>query len=300
MRARISNPGQVHPLRWQASSSTGLLQPLDNAYDGWHANQMKIKGKTAGDDLNFYSLLGVLQSGMWLQSDFENYLGQFKLSHGRFTILLYLTDSGMHGLIGNDLAALLGVAKSTIAKMVQKLIDEEYITSTSERSDRRIKKYSLTRKAQVLLQKIIPGYLLRLRVMNANLTEAEKKTLIDILSKINFLAPKRILIHMNGKNISDKAYEIKTLCRKGSPEDIDHVMSYLDATADLPTTKIIDFYLGTVNSLEGIKRIEYYLFKGTQMQRNYCTLFFARRNEWRIVKNAYEMGLIDYIQAYAR
>ncbi len=261
---------------------------------------MEIKGKSAADEINFYSMLGVLQSGMWLQSDIENYLGKYHLSHGRFSILLSLTDSEHNGLIGNELATRLGVAKPTIARLIQKLIEEEYITFTSEPSDLRIKKYSLTKRANDLLQKIIPGYLLRLRVMSANLTDADKKKLIDVLSKINFLDPRKTIVRMSEKSMGQKADEIKALCKEGTSEAIDQVMSLLDETADLPTTKIIDFHLGTVSSTKGVQRIEHYLFKGTQMQRNYCTLFFARRNEWQIVKNAYEKGLIDHIQAYAR
>ena len=261
---------------------------------------MKFKGKAAGDDLNFYAMLGVLQSGMWLQSDIESYLGSYGLSQGRFSILLSLTNPEHNGLIGNELATQLGVAKPTIARMIQKLLDEDYLTFSSEPRDLRAKKYSLTRKAKDLLHRIIPGYLLRLRVMSAGLTDTDKQDLISLLSRINFLDPRKMIIRTNEKSISEKADEIKKLCKGGSPEDIDTVMSFLDETANIPITKIIDFHLGTVGSTEGIRRIEYYLFHGTQMQRNYCTLFFARRGDWRLVKSAYERGLIDYIQAYAR
>lgn len=261
---------------------------------------MKIRGKAAGDDLNFYAMLGVLQSGMWLQSDIESYLGSCGLSHGRFSILLSLTDTERDGLIGNELAVQLGVAKPTIARMIQKLIDDDYLTFASEQRDLRTKRYSLTKKAKDLLQRIIPGYLLRLRVMSAGLTDTDKKELIGILSRINFLDPRKMIIRTNEDSVGETAEEIRKLCDGGSPEDIDRVMAFLDETATLPVTKIIDFHLGTVGSIEGVRRIEYYLFHGTQMQRNYCTLFFARRNDWRLVKSAYERGLIDSIQAYAR
>ncbi len=46
--------------------------------------------------------------------------------------------------------------------------------------------------------------------------------------------------------------------------------------------------------------VPYYLFTGIQMQRNYCTLYFAQINEWRIPIKAYEMSVIDYMKAYAR
>jgi hypothetical protein len=51
---------------------------------------------------------------------------------------------------------------------------------------------------------------------------------------------------------------------------------------------------------EGTARIEHYLFHGTQMQRNYCTLFFVRKDEWKVVKKAYAMGLIDRAQAFSK
>ena len=93
--------------------------------------------------------------------------------------------------------------------------------------------------------------------------------------------------------------EIENYCKTGQAAGIDTVMRILHS-GDLPTTRAVDFYLGSVNSQEGIERIEYFLFNGSQIQRNYCTLFFARRNDWKLVNEAYSRGLIDHIQAYSR
>lgn len=93
---------------------------------------------------------------------------------------------------------------------------------------------------------------------------------------------------------------IKQLCSKGEADAIDEVLSLLDSGADLPTTKAIDLYLGLVTKTHGIKRIEHYLFNGTPIQRNYCTLFFARRGDWDNVNEAYRRGLVDAMQAYSR
>jgi DNA-binding MarR family transcriptional regulator len=255
---------------------------------------------TAGDDLTFYSLLAVLQSGMWLLSDIENYLRRYKLSHGRFSILLSLVESAQSTLAGIELATILGVSKPTITRMLGRLIEDRYLTCTADESDRRRKKYLLTRKATTLLEKIIPGYLRRLGVISGNLSENDKHRLIEILSRMNFLDPRKTIVRGKERTIAERSIEIRKLCRRGSAGDIDHLMSFLDETTDLPTTKIIDYHLGTVDNVEGFRRIEHYLFNGSQMQRNYCTLFFARRNEWRIVNRAYDMGLIDYVQAYSR
>ena len=94
--------------------------------------------------------------------------------------------------------------------------------------------------------------------------------------------------------------EIRMKCLRGRKTDIDEVISLLDDSVDLPTTRAIDRYLGQVENPAGVKQIEQHLFCGTQIQRNYCTLFFARRNDWHLVNKAYEMGLIDRIQAYSR
>ncbi len=100
-------------------------------------------------------------------------------------------------------------------------------------------------------------------------------------------------------NYTEVFGEIETHCRLGRPEDIDRVMKILDS-ADLPVTRAVDFYLGFVDSSSGLKQLEHYLFSGSLIQRNYCTLFFARRNDWDLVNRAYREGLIDRIQAYSR
>jgi len=86
----------------------------------------------------------------------------------------------------------------------------------------------------------------------------------------------------------------------GYPVDIDFIMDNLSNKSTLPMTRYVDFALGLVNNRHGIARIEYYLFNGTQIQRNYSSLFFNRRGDWEIVKKAFQSGLIDEIQAFAR
>jgi hypothetical protein len=94
--------------------------------------------------------------------------------------------------------------------------------------------------------------------------------------------------------------QIRELCSRGSATDVEKVIALLNDTCDLPTTKTIDYYLGQIGTPEGIARVRHFLFHGTQMQRNYCTLFFARRNDWDLVNEAYRKGLIDRAQAYSR
>lgn len=88
--------------------------------------------------------------------------------------------------------------------------------------------------------------------------------------------------------------------KRNNKAGVDTLMEILNPNVSLVDTKRIDFYLGLMDSKESISRIIYYLFQGTQMQRNYSTLYLARRNIWRPINIAYRKGLIDYRQAYSR
>jgi hypothetical protein len=109
------------------------------------------------------------------------------------------------------------------------------------------------------------------------------------------------LYHPRGRcYMTYRVEEYMCMAKKGTPGDVDGLFLQLNEQADLPLTKIIDYCVGLVKTDEGIARIKHYLFYGTQMQRNYATLFFARRNDWNPVNRAYARGLIDYKQAYSR
>lgn len=86
----------------------------------------------------------------------------------------------------------------------------------------------------------------------------------------------------------------------GRSGDIDYIMTNLIPESNLAMTRYVDFALSLVKESDGIERIKYYLFNGTQIQRNYASLYLNRLGEWKPVKQAFEQGLIDEIQAYAR
>ncbi|WP_346861043.1 hypothetical protein [uncultured Draconibacterium sp.] len=88
--------------------------------------------------------------------------------------------------------------------------------------------------------------------------------------------------------------------QNGESKDIDFIMSNLSSDSNLAMTRFVDFVLSLVNTPAGFKRIFYYLFSGTSIQRNYASLYLNRLGELEYVKQAYEKGLIDEIQAFAR
>ncbi len=86
----------------------------------------------------------------------------------------------------------------------------------------------------------------------------------------------------------------------GRGNDIDYIMSNLTVNSTLAETRYVDYALSLVTNEEGIQRIRHYLFNGMLIQRNYACLFLNRLGEWQPVRQAYEQGLIDEVQAYSR
>ncbi|MFZ5941840.1 MAG: hypothetical protein ACOYXB_14820 [Bacteroidota bacterium] len=105
---------------------------------------------------------------------------------------------------------------------------------------------------------------------------------------------------MTAKGFSGELGAMISRARTGRPADVDYLMSGLTGPVCFAMTRYVDYALGLVSTAAGIRRIEYYLFHGTPIQRNYASLFFNRRGDWKVVKEAFDRGLIDEIQAFAR
>lgn len=90
------------------------------------------------------------------------------------------------------------------------------------------------------------------------------------------------------------------LAKAGTPESLGEIMLRLNPEMSLAESKLIDFALSHVEGEQGVAVMESYLFHGTQIQRNYRTLYFARRGEYGIVRRAYDLGLVDAKQAFSR
>ena len=98
------------------------------------------------------------------------------------------------------------------------------------------------------------------------------------------------------KNLCDYV----SLAKSGTKDAIKNIMDDLNPDMTIALSKMIDYSLGFVCTDEGIEFMTYYLFHGTQIQRNYCALYFNRRGDWPIVRLAYDKGLLDEIQAFSR
>lgn len=90
------------------------------------------------------------------------------------------------------------------------------------------------------------------------------------------------------------------LAQNGTKESVDLIMANLNRNMTLAESKFIDFALGQLETEGGLAAMTNYFFHGTQLQRNYCALFFSRRGDHKLVKEVYDLGLIDDKQAFSR
>ncbi len=143
------------------------------------------------DNLTFNTMYGVLQSGMWLLNDIEQFLAPMKMSQGRLTILLNLTSNSNGEINPMEIAKITGKSRPTITKMIERLVADGHIKSKPSRKDSRKKVLRITESGKDLLTQIVPGYNRRLRNMSEELTSQDKRDLLRILGKISFLDPEK-------------------------------------------------------------------------------------------------------------
>lgn len=145
------------------------------------------------DDLTFFSMYNVMQSGMWLLNDLESYLRKYDFSQARLVILLNLKESADGSINPAEIARITGKSRPAVSRMIEKLIADGLIISAINRMDGRSKKLKITEQGQEFLDKIIPEYNKRILAMAERLNTEEKKNLIRLLCKINFLDESKIL-----------------------------------------------------------------------------------------------------------
>ena len=90
------------------------------------------------------------------------------------------------------------------------------------------------------------------------------------------------------------------LAKQGTKDAVHTIMKKINKNMTIGESKIIDFALGHIDTPEGVDAMKHFLFSGTQIQRNYCALYFGRKEEYMLICKAYEQGLIDARQAFSR
>jgi len=114
------------------------------------------------------------------------------LSQGRFTVLMLLYDKAANRPKPGtpaDLAECAGVTRATMTGLIDTLERDGLVKREPDPDDRRMMSVHLTDRGLTILQKVLPGHFQWMAALMAPLDEAERKTLVGLLSKIAERAP---------------------------------------------------------------------------------------------------------------
>jgi MarR family transcriptional regulator, 2-MHQ and catechol-resistance regulon repressor len=111
------------------------------------------------------------------------YLADFGLSRSTFNILMLLRHGPQEGMQLHDLGELLLVSRANITGLMDHLEEKAYVRRVVDSSDRRARYARITRKAELLLDEIVPLHYRNIKNLLQDLTTAEKETLLSLLKK---------------------------------------------------------------------------------------------------------------------
>lgn len=129
-------------------------------------------------------LLQILQTSYEIRQQVFDILEKtHKLSEGKLMVMIILYQSP-EGIAPSTLAEKAGVARATISAMLRRMIRDNLACALSDSTDGRRKLVALTGKGRLFLNEILPEHFTReARLMN-NITEEERRTLVQLLKKI--------------------------------------------------------------------------------------------------------------------
>lgn len=116
---------------------------------------------------------------------FDHFLrrvGEHGVTPGRFGVLILIEANP--GLSQSALAAALGIERSTMVTVIDRLESRGWVERNSSKTDRRSYALALTTAGADLLARATPLVRRHERQINAELSEEEKATLIELLERV--------------------------------------------------------------------------------------------------------------------
>jgi DNA-binding MarR family transcriptional regulator len=124
-----------------------------------------------------------------LTGAYDTHLSRHGLSMGRFVVLIRLFSSedaeGGRGLTPAELAESSCVSRATMTGLLDTLEKDDLISRQDHPEDRRMYTVKLTAKARKLLDGMLPDHYRRISALMAPLSEAERATLQELMSKVS-------------------------------------------------------------------------------------------------------------------
>jgi DNA-binding MarR family transcriptional regulator len=127
------------------------------------------------------SLLRVAQE---LHGVSHQHFARYRLSEGRFVVLIMLHTTASGEMCCSDIADSTGVSRATLTGLLDGLERDGLIRRVDYPEDRRRITITLTANGRRLLDELLPDHLRRIESVMANLTKADRKTLRALLEKV--------------------------------------------------------------------------------------------------------------------
>lgn len=142
------------------------------------------------------AFLNLLRSGDEAIRVVAAQLGQHDITQGRFAVLMALwmqcrrvPESSF--LSPAELAERTGVTRATMTGLIDTLLRDGLVTRKPHPDDRRMLCVGLTEKGHAALTRILPQHFRQMAWLMQPLTEAERRTLVALLTKIQQRAAER-------------------------------------------------------------------------------------------------------------
>ena len=133
------------------------------------------------------AFLHLLRTGDESARVVEANLARHNITQGRFGVLMILVNrcAGDTSTLGPaELADAAGVSRATMTGLIDTLERDGLVTREPDTVDRRMMLVRLTAKGRSLLGEILPDHFKNMTLLMSSLSEFERQTLVQLLTKI--------------------------------------------------------------------------------------------------------------------
>ena len=133
--------------------------------------------------------LALRRVGQALDDAYDAHYARHGLSPGRFTVLMMLAKAPEHTLTAGELAECSSVTRASMTGLLDTLEAAGLVQRESSSEDRRRTLVRLTPVALEQLERMLPDHFRRTAALMAGLSEAERTTLVELLTKVAAAVP---------------------------------------------------------------------------------------------------------------
>ncbi len=129
------------------------------------------------------SLLALRTTAQRVENAFGSWFLETGLTPQKFGVLIVLQAEG-EPISLSDLRRYLGTTQANVTGLVAGLERDGFIDRKASTEDRRVSYISLSRAGKRVVSGVLPNYFAKNKAAMKSLTQAEKKTLVELLGKV--------------------------------------------------------------------------------------------------------------------